>query len=91
MDLVKIAWHDACDMNETTWASKDEMNDFASKPCLIESVGWMYKKTKAYITICGDLSLSPDTHGRVTKIPRKMIVKVEVLQVVPAASAKEGE
>lgn len=74
MELVEIHWWDTQDADkDKTWLSTDEVEEFASTQCDIYSVGWIVKKTRHYVTICSDFSPDPDTHGRVTKIPRKMI------------------
>ncbi len=92
MDLVKITWTDTEDFKGSSWASKEEVDEFSNKLCTIESVGWVVKKTRHYLTICSDFSPNPDTHGRVTKITRKMIVSVEALQLVPMpASVSESQ
>ena len=81
MDLVKITWLDAEDYSEGTWASKDEIAAFTDKHCVVESVGWIVKRTRHYITIAGDFTPDPDTAGRIIKIPKKMIQRIEALQL----------
>lgn len=81
LQLVKITWNDTEDFKGGTWASTEEVLAFSKVLCTIESVGWIVKKSRHYITICSDFSPDPDTHGRVTKIARRMVVKVEPLQV----------
>lgn len=79
MDLVKITWNDTEDFKGGTWASADEVAEFTKKMCTVYSVGWIVKKSRHYVTICSDFSPNPDTHGRVTKIAKKMITKIEPL------------
>lgn len=76
MELVKIVWNDAQDFKTSTWASNDEIHEFGEQLCTVESVGWLVRKTKAYVTLASDFSPDPDTWGRIMKIPRKMIVSV---------------
>ena len=82
MDLVLITWLDAEDFRESTWASKDEVDAFSQKICLIQSVGWIVKKTRHYVSICSDFTGDPDTHGRVIKIAKKMIKSIQPLSLV---------
>lgn len=70
---VYILWWDTEDYKDKGWASTEEIHEFGKKVCDIHSTGWIVKKTRHYITICSDFSPDPDTHGRVMKIPRKMI------------------
>jgi hypothetical protein len=80
MELVLITWNDTEDFKGASWASTEEVAEFTKKLCTIQSVGWIVKKSRHYVTICSDFSPSPDTHGRVTKITRKMIVSIEPLE-----------
>ena len=84
MDIVLVTWHDTEDFKGGAWASTEEIDEFSKTLCVIESVGWVVKKTRHYLTLCADFSPNPDTHGRVTKIAKKMIVKIEPLQLTEA-------
>ena len=81
MDLVKVTWNDTEDFKGGAWASTEEVEAFSKQLCTIESVGWIVKRTKHYVTLSADFSPEPDTHGRVTKIAKRMIVKIEPLVV----------
>ena len=73
---VVIEWWDTEDFKGGQWASRDEIEEFGKKPCPIYSSGWIVKRTKDYITLCSDFSPDPHTHGRVMKIPKKMVVSI---------------
>lgn len=89
MELVKITWLDTEDFKGGTWASTDEVHEFSKKQCLIESVGWIVKRSRHYVTICSDFSADPDTHGRVSKIAKRMITKMETLQLATPAQCAD--
>jgi len=42
----------------------------------VTSWGWLVGSTKTYVTIAADY-IKDGVYGRVTKIPRKMIVKID--------------
>jgi hypothetical protein len=73
--FVKVYWHDAQD-EAHTWVSDEEIPGFTAALCEVVSWGWLVGETKKYITLAADHS-APSTWGRVTKIPRGMIVKIE--------------
>jgi hypothetical protein len=77
LPIKLIVWDDAEDL-PGTWAGRDEMEKFAKAVCLVESVGYVLKKTKRYVTIAADIirDKDGDTYGRVTKIPTPMIKKI---------------
>lgn len=76
--FVKVRWHDAADEGRT-WVPGEEIDSFTEELCEVTSWGWLVGETKKYITLAADCI--PDeplpTWGRVTKIPRKMIVSIE--------------
>lgn len=81
MKPYRVFWTDAEDFKET-WASKDEVDDFSKSICLVESIGFIIKKTDKYITLVRDIikdEKGGDTYGGVTKIPRKMVKKIELI------------
>lgn len=75
---VIVIWRDAED--GPTWASEKEVHAFANQECLVESRGLLVKKTKKFIVIAADRTLSgnnPGELGRICKIPRKMVVEIK--------------
>lgn len=80
MKPQRILWEDAED-HEGTWASKDEVEDFSKAICLVESIGFIIKKTPKYVTLVRDIikDKAGDTYGGLTKIPTKTIRKIEPL------------
>jgi hypothetical protein len=80
---VKIVWRDAED-GSSTWMEEKDAKAFASQECLVESTGWLIKKTKNFIVLAADRTLSgnrPGELGRVCKIPRRMVVSIK--EVIP--------
>lgn len=73
--FVKVCWHDAQDEGRT-WVQDEELQPFTEALCEVISWGWLVGETKKYVTIAADFS-APSTWGRVTKIPRGMVVKIE--------------
>lgn len=73
--FVKVRWHDAQDEGRT-WVPAEEIDRFTAELCEVTSWGWLVGETAKYITLAADY-IPDGTYGRVTKIPRKMIVKIE--------------
>ena len=90
--LVRMVWNDACDSHDP-WISERELDEFASTPALVESVGYLIKKTKTHITIAGDWLDDQKLWGRCTKVPKKMVVSIEMIPfpspVVPPTDIPE--
>ena len=84
--FVKITWHDAEDV-PVTWVKSEDVAAHAESICEVVSWGYMVSKTRSDYVLAGDYIPRDDTYGRVTKIPRKMCVKVEVIE---KGSKKEG-
>jgi hypothetical protein len=76
--FVKVRWHDAQD-GYSTWVAAEDIPRFTEEPCEVVSWGWLVSETKRYITLAADYIPGPpgETYGRVTKIPRGMVVKIE--------------
>ena len=97
--FISIIWRDSED--GPTWASEKEVHEFADQECLVESRGWLVRKTKKFVVIAADRSLSgnnPGELGRICKIPVRMIVSQETLHVTsitpnpsPNPSTPSGE
>jgi hypothetical protein len=83
--FVCVHWHDAAD-KEGTWTPHEDVEEFATSVCLVVSWGWLVRETKAYVTLAADYIEDHATWGRITKVPRGMIVKMEVMK--PKRKAK---
>ena len=81
--LVRIVWNDASDTLEP-WVSEEELKKFSSSTALVVSVGYLAHKNRSYITIAGDWQEDCKIWGRVTKIPKKMVVSIEDIPFPPA-------
>lgn len=80
--FVEIIWRDAED--GATWMAEKDAVDFAKQDCLVRSRGWLVKKTKQFIVLAADETISgnhPGELGRICKIPVRMIVSQETLHV----------
>ena len=74
MKLVRVVWHDASDEPET-WIKSSELSEDPVEVC---SVGFLVRETALYVTLAGDWS--DPTWGRVTRIPRGMVQRMDVLE-----------
>lgn len=85
--FVRIVWRDAEDFGPT-WASEQEAKAFADQDCLVESHGYLMRKTKQFVVLAADRTLSgnnPGEVGRICKIPVKWIVSTTVIYDTPPA------
>lgn len=73
--FVKVFWHDAQDEGRT-WVPDQEIEAFNDEVCEVISWGWLVGESKKYVTLAADY-IADGTWGRVTKIPRGMVVKIE--------------
>ena len=74
---VCVIWRDCED--GSTWMGPKEAEQFAEQECLVRSRGILVKKSKNFLVLAADDTLSgnnPGEYGRVCKIPRKMIVSI---------------
>lgn len=81
MKLVKVIWWDAADPANGPWHTPQELDAFADQKVEVHSYGLLYKKTKAYVTLIGDLIITGEAgiSGRPTKIPLKMVKSIITL------------
>lgn len=83
--FIEIVWRDAED--GPTWASEKEAIAFANQECLVKSRGWLIKRTKKFVVIASDESISgnnPGELGSIRKIPKNMIVEYrEIIEKLP--------
>lgn len=75
-DFVRVLWWDAQDLGET-WADAESVERFAHAPCEIVSFGYLVKQTKAYVTLAADYVVVNGQWGRVTKIPKPWVRKMD--------------
>lgn len=73
--FVRVKWHDAQD-DGRTWVPAEEIQPFTEAVCEVTSWGWLVGSTKLYVTLAADY-ITDGVYGRVTKIPRKMIVSID--------------
>lgn len=77
--FVRVVWHDASDSGKT-WNSETDLNDAWVE---VTSFGFLLKKSKRFLHIGADVVReegSEDLYGTVRKIPRKMVVLLELLE-----------
>ena len=74
--IVRITWNDASDTLDP-WVSEEELKKFTSSTALVVSIGYLADKNRSYVTIAGDWQEDLKIWGRVTKIPKKMVVSIE--------------
>lgn len=77
--FVCVTWHDAAD-KDGTWTHEAEIQAFGAELCEVVSWGWVVSRTKQYVTLAADYITDTDTWGRITKIPRGMVVKIEEMK-----------
>ncbi len=77
--FVKIVWHDAEDI-EGTWVRAESIADHAAEPCEVTSWGYLVSKTRRDYVLAGDVIPRDETYGRVTKIPRGMVKRIETIE-----------
>ena len=83
LELVRLVWNDAEDYKASAWASQEEANEFTKQTCLIISVCWIVKRSRFYLTIASDFDTASKNYGTLRKIPKKMVVSIEPLQLLP--------
>lgn len=78
--FVKVIWHDAAD-HEKTWVKESEIDSFNTDPIVIESFGFLLRRTKRYVTIAADQIIGgageETVWGRVTKVPAGMVRSIK--------------
>lgn len=87
--FVMVEWNDAEDYTKAGWASDEEAKEFGSQPCLVHSYGFIVSSNKTYIGLAADFA-PPSTHGRIIKIPKKMIISTKEipLELNPPVSSE---
>tara|TARA_R110002033_G_C3814193_1_gene232468 strand:+ start:407 stop:667 length:261 start_codon:yes stop_codon:yes gene_type:complete len=78
--MVKVVWLDTNECSLSTWQSKEEL--LKSKPCTIDSLGYLIEENEDYIIISGDKDNKneDDIFGRSQVIPKGVVIKIQYLQ-----------
>jgi hypothetical protein len=71
--IVLVVWDDATEIDG--WSEGDD----EIKPCLVQSVGYLVRKTKHHIVLAQDIAPDGMQCGR-GQIPRGMVKNIEVLK-----------
>tara|TARA_A100000172_G_scaffold41544_1_gene25366 strand:- start:66 stop:332 length:267 start_codon:yes stop_codon:yes gene_type:complete len=76
MRLVKVVWLDTNEVSDGTWQSKEEL--LKSKPCSIDSLGYLVEETQDYVIISADKDSynQDDLFGRSQVIPKGVIQEI---------------
>lgn len=77
--FVIVGWHDAEDFTEETWLKEDTAVEFGEKNMMVVSGGFVISDTTKYLTLGADYDTENNNYGRVTKIPKGMIVYKQVI------------
>lgn len=88
--LVYIKWMDAT-TPQVSWFNEQELLAWADRDNYsVESVGWLFKETKNYICLVGEISHTETAgedhiaYARMMKIPKGWIIKRETLKIRPS-------
>lgn len=78
--MVKVVWLDTNECSLSAWQSKEEL--LKSKPCTIDSLGYLIEENEDYIIISGDKDNKneDDIFGRSQVIPKGVVIKIQYLQ-----------
>ena len=78
LKIVKITWYDTTEASVATWQTKLDLIN--SKPCLIESLGWLFIKDEEKVIMIGDKGeKDDDLYGRTQVIPINCVKNIEYL------------
>jgi len=80
LKVVRVTWRDAEDLSDT-WADDDRVTEFAENDSIMESVGYVVRRTDKYLTIAGDWDAKNGNWGTVRKLPTAMVLNVEELSI----------
>ena len=80
--FVKVTWDDAEDppTDGRAWLDVADVDAWKDHRCTVVSVGYLVAKTKRHITLAADWIDAYKQFGRVTKIPRGMVISVQKLK-----------
>ena len=78
--MVKVVWLDTNECSLSAWQSKEEL--LKSKPCTIDSLGYLIEENEDYIIISGDKDNKneDDIFGRSQVIPKGVVINIQYLQ-----------
>jgi len=76
--IVLVEWNDAQDHPEK-WVDEEDAEKFGEDACMIQSIGFLVRKTDKYVTLAADWDGVDKDYGRVTKIPTPMVLRIEDL------------
>lgn len=91
-----VTWIDASDIesaNGQAWFDELELGKFAEEKVVVRSAGWVWSDTKLYLTLVGDdiiEGVKKPTYGRITKVPKGMIVHRVDVEIPPAPAPAES-
>lgn len=77
--IVKVHWRDAEHIINDTWTDEAKVQEFADEDFVLESIGYLVRKTDKYVTLAGDWDEYNKNWGAVRKIPSAMVLSIEDL------------
>ena len=77
--IVRVQWRDAEHMIKDSWTEANKVEAFADEDFVLESVGYLVRRTDKYVTLAGDWDDDNKNWGAVRKIPTSMVLSVESL------------
>ena len=80
MTLVRIIWRDAEDIMDT-WSKDKKVQNFSLADFMLESVGYLVRKTDKYVTIAGDWDVANKKWGAVRKFPTAVVLDIKELEL----------
>lgn len=75
MNLVKVVWEDACELDDTPWTTS--LNEHSGPP-LVTQVGFLVEDTPAFLVLTHAYTSGGEIARR-NLIPRGMIKSVETI------------
>lgn len=85
LDLVDVLWQDAHSPRTSGyWQDPESFDDTMEEPFDVHTVGYLVRKSRELVAVISSASI--DSHGDVSNmggaiiIPRKMVVKIDVLR-----------
>lgn len=77
LKVYKVIWRDAADAPQT-WLDTEDIKKYILEHMTIESIGYIVSRDNNYIVMAADLTRD-GAWGRVTKIPKSWVKKIERL------------
>ena len=79
--MVNVIWLDTNECSLSVWQTKEELLE--SKPCTIDSIGYLVEENNEYIIISGDKDYKneDDIFGRSQVIPKGVIREIQYLVI----------